>query len=375
MKVAIVGAGIAGLTTAWSLTKRGVDVTLFEQGPIPNPLSASGDQHRLMRRAYGDDDGYSRLITEALEAWDELWEDLGECHYAGRGVLAFNQFPNDGGSRFASSLKRGGFSFETWSPQEAAERYPYIDPNRVRRVHYMAEGGALLCQKIGASIARWLNENGALLRPETRVTAVDAAAGKVVVEGGEEAVFDKVVVTAGAWVLKLFPELAGTLTICRTAAVYLDPPDDLKAAWDTSPAVQNVGGNVVGYILPPAGGTELKFAAGVNKRLAQDPDADRIAAPGEGELLRDLFVAPIARVQEYKVKRVVTCAYTFTEDHRFYSHPKGKALVVSPCSGHGYKFGASVGRRVADGVLDGDMDLLLRWLRSEEHRPRQPAMA
>ena len=375
MKVAIVGAGIAGLTTAWSLTKRGVDVTLFEQGPIPNPLSASGDQHRLMRRAYGDDDGYSRLITEALAAWDELWEDLGESHYAGRGVLAFNQFPNDGGSRFARSLTRGGFAFETWNPEEAAERFPYIDPRRVRRVHYMAEGGALLCQKIGISTAAWLEKNGATLRPETRVASVDAEAGRVVLESGEEAVFDKVVVTAGAWVLKLFPELNGTLTICRTAAVYLDPPEDLKAAWDTSPAVQNVGGNVVGYILPPAEGTELKFAAGVNKRLAHDPDADRIAAPGEGELLRDLFVAPIARVHEYKVKRVVTCAYTFTEDHRFYSHPVGRTVVVSPCSGHGYKFGAAVGRRIADSIIDGDMELLRRWLQAEEFGPRFAAMA
>ena len=44
MKVIVVGAGVSGLCTAWALVKKGVEVTLLEQGPIPNPLSASGDQ-------------------------------------------------------------------------------------------------------------------------------------------------------------------------------------------------------------------------------------------------------------------------------------------------------------------------------------------
>src|SRR4051794_38488005 len=38
MKVAIVGAGIAGLSLAWALHKRGVAVSLFDQGAIPNPV-------------------------------------------------------------------------------------------------------------------------------------------------------------------------------------------------------------------------------------------------------------------------------------------------------------------------------------------------
>ncbi len=38
MKIGIVGAGINGLCTAWALSKRGHDVTVFDQGPIPNPL-------------------------------------------------------------------------------------------------------------------------------------------------------------------------------------------------------------------------------------------------------------------------------------------------------------------------------------------------
>lgn len=52
MRITIVGAGIMGLTTAWGLAKRGHQVTLVEQAAtIPSSLAASGDQHRMIRRA------------------------------------------------------------------------------------------------------------------------------------------------------------------------------------------------------------------------------------------------------------------------------------------------------------------------------------
>ncbi|CAB3797286.1 hypothetical protein LMG28614_04539 [Paraburkholderia ultramafica] len=51
MRVIIVAAGIAGLSTAWSLARLGHDTTLIEQGSIPNPLAPSGDRHRMIRRA------------------------------------------------------------------------------------------------------------------------------------------------------------------------------------------------------------------------------------------------------------------------------------------------------------------------------------
>ena len=366
MRIAVIGAGIAGLSTAWSLVKRGEDVTLFDQADILNPLSASGDQHRLIRRAYGGLDGYARQITEAFDGWDELWADLGQSFYENRGVIAINQYPNDLGLAFANSMRRGNYRFDTMTPAEAAARYPFLDPASFREAYYSPEGGVLLCQKIGNALAGWLRSHGASLQPFTRITAADGVAGTVSLENGETLTFDRIVVTAGAWVLRLFPELADTLTVCRAVAVYVEPPDALRAAWRAAPAVQSIGGILSGYILPPSADTDLKFAAGAVRRLAHDADADRTATPAEGERLRDLFSPPLARIGDYAIKRIVTCAYTFTEDLRFFSRAFGKVLVVSPCSGHGYKFGAAIGRRVAAAVIDGDHDRLARWLRAEE---------
>ena len=47
------------------------------------------------------------------------------------------------------------------------------------------------------------------------------------------------------------------------------------------------------------------------------------------------------------------------------SAERGKCLIVSACSGHGYKFGAAVGRRVAAAIGDGDIGALKTWLRAE----------
>jgi sarcosine oxidase len=110
----------------------------------------------------------------------------------------------------------------------------------------------------------------------------------------------------------------------------------------------------------------LKFGAGLHRRPADDADADRLPHPGEGEAIRDLFCPPILRVGDYAVKEVVTCAYTFTADERFFAAGQGRCIVVSACSGHGYKFGAAVGLRTAEAAESGDVDALRRWLRAEE---------
>ncbi len=61
MKITIVGAGIAGLSTAWSLTKAGHSVTLIEQG---------GDPHAAVGRRVARfiNDGDMPLLRRWLKA-------------------------------------------------------------------------------------------------------------------------------------------------------------------------------------------------------------------------------------------------------------------------------------------------------------------
>ncbi len=200
--------------------------------------------------------------------------------------------------------------------------------------------------------------------PASKVVSIDADEGRVELVSGETLEADRIIVAAGAWVLKLFPELGGALKTYRTAVAYVEPPADLRAAWETAP-VMMIGGKADSYLIPFTGGAGMKFGANIHKVPTSDADWNRDPVEGEGEAIRNLFSPPLARITEYRVTEVVTCAYTFTDDERFFAHEKGKVLVVSACSGHGYKFGAAVGRRVATAIGDGDIAGLKRWLRAE----------
>ncbi|MBZ9694283.1 MULTISPECIES: NAD(P)/FAD-dependent oxidoreductase [unclassified Mesorhizobium] len=365
MNVIVVGAGIAGLSTAWSLVKAGHAVSVVEQGPIPNPLAASGDHHRIIRRAYRAGTGYGLLITEAYEAWDEMWADLGENHLDARGFVCVSREPGDEAEEYREGLEEGKFPFELLGPEAAVERWPFLEAGSFRYAYFSPEGGALHCRKIAAGLAKWLRANGANVYEHSKVTEIDAEAGHIVLESGETMQADRIVVAAGAWVLKLFPELGGELKTFRTALAYVEPPADLKAAWEAAPVILDVGGTTDGYMIPLTRGAGMKFGSGLHKVPTSDADWNREPVPGEGEAIRNLFSPPIARIEEYKVTEVVTCAYTFTDDERFLAHETGKCLVVSACSGHGYKFGAAVGRRVAKAIGDGDVVGLKAWLRAE----------
>ena len=365
MNVIIVGGGIAGLSSAWSLVKAGHSVSVVEQGTIPNPLAASGDHHRTIRRAYGKAGGYARLITEAYAAWDELWADLGENHLDPRGFLCVSREAGDEAEIYREGLEEGGFPFDLLQPDEAVARWPFLEPDSFRYAYFSTEGGALHCRRIAAGLLAWLRAHGANVYEGSKVVAVDAQAGRVALADGSTMQADRVVVAAGAWVLKLFPELGGELKTYRTALAYVDPPADLRAAWEAAPVVLDVGGKTDGYMIPLTRGAGMKFGSGLHKVPTSDADWNREPVAGEGEAIRDLFSPPIARIGEYRLTEVVTCAYTFTDDEKFLAHQDGKCLVVSACSGHGYKFGAAVGRRVAQSVGDGDVDGLKRWLRAE----------
>ncbi|AGB46815.1 glycine/D-amino acid oxidase, deaminating [Mesorhizobium australicum WSM2073] len=365
MNVIVVGAGIAGLSTAWSLVKAGHAVSIVEQGPIPNPLAASGDHHRIIRRAYRAGTGYGLLITEAYEAWDEMWADLGENHLDARGFVCVSREPGDEAEEYREGLEEGKFPFELLGPEAAVERWPFLEAGSFRYAYFSPEGGALHCRKIAAGLAKWLRANGANVYEHSKVTEIDAEAGHIVLESGETMQADRIVGAAGAWVLKLFPELGGELKTFRTALAYVEPPADLKAAWEAAPVILDVGGTTDGYMIPLTRGAGMKFGSGLHKVPTSDADWNREPVPGEGEAIRNLFSPPIARIEEYKVTEVVTCAYTFTDDEKFLAHETGKCLVVSACSGHGYKFGAAVGRRVAKAIGDGDVVGLRAWLRAE----------
>jgi sarcosine oxidase len=142
----------------------------------------------------------------------------------------------------------------------------------------------------------------------------------------------------------------------------MNPPAHHAAAWAASPVILDIGGKIEGYVLPPSGGAGLKFGSTQHRRKAENADTNRVPRENEGHEMLAYFQGVIRDLDQYQPLDVVTCAYTFTHDENFTAEQHGRTLVVSACSGHGYKFGSAVGRRAADAIETGDVDGFKRWL-------------
>jgi sarcosine oxidase len=145
----------------------------------------------------------------------------------------------------------------------------------------------------------------------------------------------------------------------------LAPPARWREAWSAAPILLDAGGEGGGFAVPRLPGLGIKLGATVRREPADDADA--APALGPADLRRILTaLAPLAAPEAYRLIGLRPCLYAVAPDERFHAARHGRALVLSACSGHGYKFGAAVGRRVADAIETGDTATLSAWLRAEQ---------
>jgi sarcosine oxidase len=373
MTTIVVGAGVMGLATAWHLARAGEAVTVLEQGPIPNPLAASWDSHRLIRALYPGSPGYTRMAIDAFAAWDEVWAAAGVSHYQNCGSIAFSRAAGDWTDGCRAPLDALGAAYELVPPEELARRYPFLVPDGIRWGLFMPEGGVLFADRILATLVDLCRAAGVALRPQAPVRAVDPD-GTVTLASGEVLQAESVVVTAGAWVGALFPDVIGTrLNTYRQIVVYLDPPAEHADAWSRAPGIIDCGLPDSHWGIPPVGGTRLKLAVGDWKRPAE-PGEDPAVGAGEAEAIRERWRPVLHDIDRYAILEARSCRYIFAPDDRFMLERRGRAWLVSPCSGHGFKFGALIGRAVADGVRGRrGPDELARW--AAGHLPAEGVMA
>jgi len=113
----------------------------------------------------------------------------------------------------------------------------------------------------------------------------------------------------------------------------------------------------------PSGGWLL-----VSSRMEDDRAIVEIADTGSGIPAEHLEEGRLHVAYEYayasellpglsgEIIEAVSCRYTMTPDEHFIidRHPAHPQIVIaSPCSGHGFKFGAVIGRVLADLALHG----------------------
>ncbi len=314
MDVAVVGAGIHGLSAARRLAEAGHRVKLFDPRPVGHRLGSSHGPSRIVRRAYPDA-YHTGLMTEAYPFWRELERASGTALFHEVGMLGFG--PADGAyvAGLAHALESQGVPFE----RGGAERIPGLRLERGEGAVFVPEAG-------------WVDAELALAA--THRLALEAGIEHILTEADHLEAFDRVAVCAGPWVRRFWPDAPVKVTLQATAflqtrvegPVWIEDGPDLLYGFP---------GGKVGVHRP---GREI------------DPDDPSREPPREMlDAIRDF--APRRLGVEARVEGATGCLYTVTPDEGFLFHrADAKTLVVSACSGHGFKFGPWVGRKVASAL-------------------------
>jgi sarcosine oxidase len=324
VKVAVIGAGVMGLATGWALKRRGVEATVYEQFEVGNPRGSSHGRSRIFRLAYAEPE-YVRLAQEAMGLWRALEAESGETLLELYGLVEIVQTLEESTAR---TLEACGVRWERLDGAEAERRYPIHVP-KGSFVVVQPEAGIVRADLALAALSRGLD-----VREGMRVSPDELDA-------------DVIVVTVGSWVNELLDEPLGVKTT-RETLCYFRP---------------DAGGRPIPSVVSFKPGrhthemyslADPKYGLKVGAHHA-GPEADP-NEPGQpqSELVERItaWANQTYRLADPEPVGAETCMYTTTPDETFILERRGRVVVGSPCSGHGFKFAPAIGERLAALALE-----------------------
>lgn len=264
--VAVVGAGIVGLSAAYALLERGVEVRVYEQGVPGN--GQSGGESRIFRHAHDD----PRLIADtrtSRAAYDDWSRRLGVEMVSGDGAVAIgpsveNRLP---------LLREAGVAARRLESDELAERLPllagYDGPAMLDE-----RGGAIRTTATIRALATALGER--VVADE--VIGIRSADGEVEVRsGGRTDRYGRVVVCAGRGTARLARSVGVSLPVQQGVHVRLtfrvsgEVPERVATLQDSSEAFGETGV----YAAPTPGNTG--YAVGLSANTDAHDDGSLLA--------------------------------------------------------------------------------------------------
>ena len=347
-----------GAAAGWQLAARGVHVVCFDRHSPPHAFGSTHGESRITRTAYFEGPWYVPLLQETFPLWRELEAASGAELLTVTGALMIGPPSAEAVTGALAAAADLGLDVRLLKADEIRKAYPgHIVGNRDVAV-LDAQAGFLRPEAAVTAMIGRVEAFGGEIRREVVVSAVNPHPdGVEVVTAEAREKFDAVVIAAGPWMHELVDWLPLTVerqvmawfAIDQKVETALTPgkfPVFIRQSHDT--------GDVYGF--PTLDGVSLKIARHHEGDATDPHHVQREVSDKELDPLRHYVRTRLHGVTQ-RVVRAVTCMYTNTPDGHFAIglHPEdSRVVVLSACSGHGFKFAPVIGAIAADLACDGE---------------------
>jgi sarcosine oxidase len=355
--VIIAGLGAMGSSAAFHLASRRLRVLGIDRFRPPHTFGSSHGATRIIREAYFEDPAYVPLVQRAYELWHELENASGRKLLLETGGLMIG--PESGalvrGAR--RSAEQHHLPHQLLSAEQLREEFPALRVSDNEVAVREPRAGILFPERCVQTHLELAARNGADLQFENPILQWEPFRGGVRVNTTKGTFTgNKLLLTLGPWLGSLTPGLNLPLRVERQVRFWFDPTDHAQRfaperfpifIWENFP-----GQYFYGF---PDLGDGLKMAVHHQGETTSPDDVRREVSASEinegTSLLRRHLPSAAGALRSSAV-----CLYTNTPDEHFlmdYYPACAQTLIVSPCSGHGFKFSAVIGE-IAAAMLGGE---------------------
>lgn len=312
----------------------------------------------MIREAYFEDPIYVPLVQRAYALWAELERAAGgRTLLIQTGGLMIGPEQSALVSGALRSVQAHRLPHEVLSSRALHQQYPAFSPLDDMVGILDPRAGILLPEQIITAHLALAEHHGAQLRRNTVVQGWERTDEGLAIRAGDEVVTARqVVVAAGAWTSTLLDGVNLPLRLERQVNHWFDPvqaPEYFTS--DRMPvSIWELDNGSQFYTMPDLGdGVKVGVHHGGQETTLDS--VDRRISETEDALIYDLLRRFVPFAKGHPLDRAV-CIYTNTPDRHFVvdRHPSDPdILILSPCSGHGFKFASVLGEIAADLVITG----------------------
>ena len=374
MDVVIVGVGGVGAMAAWRLAAAGHRVTALEQFGIDHDRGSSYGDSRIVRRVYPDS-LYTGLMAHAYRLWDRLMTESGDPSlFVRSGGIFFGPAESDDLRIAERALRDSGVPFEILTAPECARRFPAFRLDAAEAALYEPSMGYARASRAVRAAVDLARRAGATVRESAKVIAIEEAGNgvRVRLESAETVSADRAVLSPGPWAAPLLQSLGVSLPlrVTRQPYIHLAPERDEESFQPgIFPVWIDAGANAYGF---PRLGDVPGVKIGIHDF---GPDSspetvDRAVTERDRELAREYASRRFPALSGRSVYEKV-CLYTVTPDNDFIVDTVPgfrQALMLSACSGHGFKFTPLMGQIAADIIGERETEADLSRFRASRFR-------